>query len=248
MQALPANTLDAAETGAAPSRAALRAPAAPSTFADMRLKVGDQVYLEPPMAVAGGRATVTVLGWLEGTSLIVTAPQNAAGRLALQEDELVLLRAFTGTSAYAFRAAVLKTARQPFHHLHLSFPDKVEGVAVRNSPRCRLRLPARIGVEGRAPGEGSILNIGTTGALIESAEALECGQGLIQIGFAFELHGVPVSLELRAKVCGEKNIPAADATAPRQYGVEFAQMQPNDRLILGSLVWYRMYEYPRSVS
>lgn len=237
-----------AAAGVAPARTSSLAAAAPASFADMRLKVGDQIHLEPPMAVAGGRATATVLGWLEGASLIVTAPQNAAGRLVLQEDELVLLRAFTGTSAYAFRAAVLKMARQPFHHMHLSFPDKVDGVAVRSSPRCRLRLPVRITADGRAPDEGAILNIGTTGALIETAELLERGQGSIQMAFSFELHGVPVALELRAQVCGEKSKPAADTAARRQYGVEFTQMQPNDRLILGSLVWYRMYEYPRSVS
>jgi len=247
METLATNTAAAAPAPASPA-AAGRAPALASCFTDMRLKVGDQVHLEPPRRVAGGRATVMLLGWLAGQSVIVSAPQNAAGRLVLQAGDLVLLRVFTGRSAFAFRAAVLKAAHQPFHYLHLSFPDKVEGVEIRSSPRCRVRLPAAITAAGSVASQGNILNIGTTGALIETAEPLNRDQGLIQIACSFELHGVPVSLELRAQVCGEKSNPTADGSARRQYGVEFKHLQPNDRLILGSLVWYQMYEHPRSVS
>jgi hypothetical protein len=214
----------------------------------MRLKVGDQVHLEPSRRIVGGRASVTMLGWLEGESVIVTAPQNDAGRLVLQEGELVLMRAFTGKSAFAFRATVLKMAYLPFHYVHLSFPDKVEGVAIRSSPRCRVRLPAVITADGKTAGQGNIIDIGTAGALIETVEPLGQDDSVIEIAFSHELHGVPVSLALRAQVCGAKSAAARDGTPRYQYGVEFRNLQPNDRLILGSLVWYQMYEHPRSVA
>jgi hypothetical protein len=248
MDALPTNAEAATEPAPAEIPIPTRTVALPYTFAQVRLKVGDQVHLEPPR-IAGGRASVMVLGWLEGQSVIVTAPQNDAGRLVLQEGEPVLMRAFTGKSAFAFRATVLKAAYIPFHYVHLSFPDKVEGVEIRSSPRCRLRLPAAITAGGKAAGQGNILNIGTSGALIETAGPLGQDEGLIQIAFSLELHGVTVSLDLRAQVCGAKSAAARDGTTPRhQYGVEFRNLQPNDRLILGSLVWYQMYEHPRSVA
>ena len=218
------------------------------TFAQMHVKVGDQLSLEPPSQTGGRRTSVMVLGWFEGQSLIVTAPQNKGGRLVLQQGELVLIRAFTGKSAFAFRATVQKTAHQPFNYMHLSFPDKVEGVDIRSSPRCRLNLPVAITSGGRAAGQGNILNIGTTGALIETTGPLAQDDDMIQIAFSFELHGVPVSLELRAQVHGKKSTAAHDATPRHQYGVEFRDLQPNDRLILGSLVWYEMYEHPQSVA
>jgi len=224
------------------------APSLPSSFSDMRLKVGDQIHLEPPRRVAGGRATVTIIGWLEGQSVITTAPQNSAGRLAMQEGELVLLRAFTGKSAFAFRVAVLRVAYQPFNYLHLGFPEKIEGVAIRSSPRCWLRLPAQVNVGESEGCLGNILNIGTTGALIEVAEALQKEQNQIKLSFSFELHGVAVSLNLTAQVCGEKSVSNVDGVPLPQYGVEFQNLQPNDRLILGGLVWYRMYEHPRTVT
>ncbi len=257
MQDIPALEEAAAEPAAVASAAPASVPAtvsgpapaaaAPSTFAEMRLKVGDPVHLEPPRRVAGGRATVTVLGWLEGRSVIVTAPENAAGRLVLHDGESVLLRAFTGRSAYAFRSTVLKAAHQPYHHLHLSFPDGIESVAIRASPRCRVRLPVRISAGDSAPGQGTILNIGTTGALIETAGA-PGKEALVQLVFSLELHGVPVSLDLRAQICGAKGSPAGDGAPRSQFGVEFKELQPNDRLVLASLVWYLMHEHPRSVA
>jgi len=248
MEALTIEAKAAADPVPAEVPVSTRAATRPATFAEMRLKVGDQVHLDPPRRIAGGRATVILLGWLEGQSVIVTAPQNGAGRLVLQEGERVLMRAFTGKSAFAFRASVLKAAYLPYPYLHLSFPDKVEGVAIRSSPRCRVRLPAEITAGGKAAGPGNILNIGTTGALIETAGPLVQDDGLIQIAFSLELHGVPVSLDLGAQVCGAKNAPAGGDARCHQYGVEFKNLQPNDRLILGSLVWYQMYEHPRSVT
>jgi hypothetical protein len=240
-----------AEAAAEPASTAVPIPGRTAkslyTFAQMHVKVGDELSLEPPSQTGGGRTSVMVLGWLEGQSLIVTAPQSNGVRLALQQGELVLIRAFTGKSAFAFRATVQKTAHQPFDYLHLSFPNKVEGVDIRTSPRCRLNLPVTI-TGGVAAGQGNIVNIGTTGALIETAGPLAQDGDMLQIAFSFELHGVPVSLEVRAQVHAKKSAAAPAATPIHQYGVEFRDLQPNDRLILGSLVWYEMYEHPQSVA
>jgi len=239
-----------------PEEAAASASAAalPSAFADMHLNVGDQLHLEPPRWVAHERLTVNLLGWLDGVSLIISAPQKSGQRVVLQVDDMVVLRGFNGRNAFAFSAAVTNVSRRPFAHLHVSFPDKVECVAVRSSPRCRVRLPARI-TAGGAVVEASILNIGTAGALIESANPLGEDAGAVRIAFSHKLHGVPVSFDLQATVCGAKSAapPAESAGAAGaagapvyQYGVEFTDLQPNDQLMLGSLVWYTLHENPRS--
>jgi hypothetical protein len=149
----------------------------------MRLKVGGQVHLELSQTISGGRAVATVLGWLEGVGLMVAAPQNSTARLRMLEGEIVLLRAFTGKSAFAFRATVLKAAHQPFQYFHLSFPDKVETVEIRSSPRCSVHMPATISADGKNVGHGNILNIGTTGALIETVEVVNQEQSVVNITF-----------------------------------------------------------------
>ena len=248
MDALLTNSPPTSEPIPAEDSAPARAATNLYSFAQMRLKVGDRLHLEPPRRIVGGRTSVTMLGWLEGQSVITTAPQNDAGRLVLQEGELVLMRAFTGKNAFAFRATVLKVAYLPFAYLHLSFPDKVEGVEIRNSPRCHVRVPAMITAGGKAPFQGNILNIGTTGVLIETDVPMDQDGSLIKIAFSLELHGVPVSLDLSARVCGAKGAVAGDDPSRHQHGAEFRNLQPNDRLVLGSLICYQLYEHPRSAA
>lgn len=248
MDTLPTNSEAAAEPIPAGDRCPLVRTTSLRTFAQMHLKVGDLAHLEPPSQIGRGRASVKVLGWLEGESLIVTAPQYDAERLVLQQGERVLVRVFTGKSAFAFAATVQKMAHLPFHYMHLTFPDKVEGVDIRSSPRCCLKLPALITAVGAAAVQGRILNIGTAGALIETAGLLGQDKGTIQIAFSLELQGVTVSLDLRAQVRDKKSSAAGDAAPQHQYGVEFSNLQPNDRLILGSLVYYEMYEHPQRLA
>ncbi len=211
----------------------------------MRLKIGNLIPLEPMRwPHAGGRVTVKVLGWLESASLLVVVPQNAAGRVTLQEGEQLLARAFTGKSAFSFRTRVLKVAYQPFQYMHLGFPEKIERVDIRNSYRCRVRLPAMISAAGKADGAAIIVNIGTNGALLESVALVDKDAGPIRIAVSFELYGVPVSLVLSAEVRAAKTEPAAGGFPRHQCGVEFKDLQPNDRLALGSLLWFQMYEHP----
>ena len=58
------------------------------------------------------------------------------------------------------------------------------------------------------------------------------------------LHDVPVSLELHAQVRSSKSVPDEHGAMHHEYGMEFQNLKPNDRLILGSLLWYEMHMHP----
>ncbi len=210
----------------------------------MRLKIGDMLPLEGRQAFAGGQANVGLIGWLEPVSLIVTLPRNAAGLVPLDIGDQVTLRAFTGKSAFAFRTTVVRVAYQPFGYAHLRFPEKIDAVVIRTSFRHRMQLPAMVQHAGGSAVPALIRNIGTSGALIESTVPLDAAGTLFTMSTDFELHGVPVHLDLSATIRSARSqLDAAGATA-YQYGVEFQSLAPNDRLILGSLLWYEMHEHP----
>lgn len=215
------------------------------SFADMRLKVGDRAQLSPPAQMAVARLPVRIVGWVEGRSLITSAPATATGRLALQKDEHVLLRVFTGSSAFAFRSTVLKALRPPFEYLHLSFPDRVEALEIRNSPRYRVDLPAKAGPAGGEPAaKARVDNLSATGALVSSESPLGQVGGKLRVAFDFELHGVPSSLSLDATIKSAK--PPEGEGGRHLHGVAFDAPAPNDQLLLRALVWYEMYEHPRN--
>jgi hypothetical protein len=211
-------------------------------FRDMRLKVGDRVQVEPPAQLGAGRVSAKVVGWVDGQSLILTVPQTPAGRLCLHAGEYVVVRAFTGRSAFAFSCTVLRGTVKPVDFLHLSFPDRIDGVDVRSSPRFRVGLPARLqAAQGSEPVPATIDNIGSTGALLVCGTALGAIGDLVEVAFDIVLHEVPVSLALRAQI---RTAERAVDSGQYRHGVSFVEPSTHDRLILAALVWFNMYENP----
>ncbi len=92
----------------------------------------------------------------------------------LKDGEPALLRTFTGRSAFAFRATVLKIEHFPFTYLHLRFPDKIDAVTARASFRHNAP-PATIIIADKKGVVGQILNIGMNGARIRTVEPLDKG-------------------------------------------------------------------------
>jgi len=231
----------------APSKPAAPPKPAVRTFTDMRMRVGDRAQLEPPSQMGAGRVPVKVVGWVDGHSLIVSAPRTSSGRLTLQAGENVMLRVFTGSCAYAFKSTVLKATRPPFEYLHLTFPDRIEGQEVRASSRYRVNLPATaVRASGGSGVDAKIDNISTSGALVESLETLGAPGEDIRLEFAFELHGVPAALKLDCTIRTTKSVEDASGELLHQQGVSFKEAAPNDTLVLRALVWFEMYEHPKN--
>ena len=216
-------------------------------FADVHLKVGDTVYLDFAGAKAHGRASSTVVGWREGISVMLTQPMAADKPLQLFEGESVTLRVFTGRCAFAFKGLVRKVNHLPFQYVHLSFPQHVHAVEIRRSPRSRVGMPATFSVDGQPIGQGHIVDLGAAGALLDTGQVLDMAVRELQLSFAFELHGVPVSLDLHARILGMKGYAGQSLQTCVQYRLEFDQLKPNDRLVLSSLVWFQMYEHPDTI-
>ena len=109
--------------------------------------------------------------------------------------------------------------------------------------RCVQARPATATPAGGKPISGLIDDIGTTGALVVSAQQFGEKGGRIGLDFSLTLHGVRASLSLKAVVRSIRS----ESDPPRWlHGVQFEELEDNDRLILGSLVWYQMYEHPRT--
>ena len=216
-------------------------------FTDIHLNVGDTVYLDFSGARAHGRASSTVLGWREGVSVMVTQPLAADKPLQLFESESVTLRVFTGRSAFAFKGNVLKTNSLPFPYVHLSFPKRVQAVEIRKSPRSRVDMPATFSVDGQHVGLGIIVDLGTAGALLDTGEVLDTSVESLQLAVSFELHDVPVSLDLHARILGMKGYSSQGEQTSVQYRLAFDQLKPNDRLVLSSLLWFQLYEHPETI-
>jgi len=214
------------------------------SFQDMRLHHGDSLQLQ--LQFGRNRYYVKFVGCLPGRSVLVTTPTAGGQVLAIRERQSVIARTFSGRSAFAFDAAVLRVCSTPFPYVHLSYPDLVQGVPVRVEPRIRMRMTAsacRIAAPGDAlPVE--ITDLSPSGARIDAGERLAGKGEVVRLSFRFTLDQDDAFFvnEVMVRSVREEGRAGSKRLQVFRHGVEFVGMQSNERLLLRTLIYQRLAE------
>lgn len=223
------------------------------TFYDMNLKIGDRIQLQPPAQLGTERHIVKLVGCLDRVSVLVTAPMVHGVRLPLLEDENIVARVFSGQNAFGFTCSVRRVCRVPFDYLHLSFPDEIQGAVIRKSPRIKLRIIASIADpenEAREALSGMIVNISSSGARVDARNPLGKAGQKVRMSFRVNLHNMDLYLTTNAVIrtlLRDDDLNTAAQPPVVHHGVEFQDLQPNDSMILQSLIYQKMIEQPHTV-
>jgi c-di-GMP-binding flagellar brake protein YcgR len=224
------------------------------TFQDMRLRVGDRIQLQPPASMGTERHIVRLLGYLDNASLMVTAPMSNGMRVPLREHDTIVARVFSSQKAFAFDCTVVRVCKIPYDYLHLSFPDVVQGAVIRKSPRIKTKIIASISTPGDGKGTekqpGVIVNLSADGALVKARQQLAGKSEEIVLSFRVTLHNMDAYLTAKAvvrNVFADEEKEGADALKV-QHGIQFLDLQPNDSVILQSLIYQQMIEQPHTLA
>ena len=221
------------------------------TFNDMKLKAEDRLQLQPPEHLTRERFPVKVIGFLRGISLLVTAPVTTEGfRLQVLEGERVIMRSFLGQNAFGFECTIMRICKSPYEYLHLSFPDAIQGIVIRKAPRVKTRIIAS--VQSNNPGNANeptsalISNISANGLALDSQRPLGKKGDIINLSFRVNLHKIDALLSVKGLICAVLSGDAVNASNPDfiRHGIEFRDLQPNDRVILQSMIYQNMIENP----
>ncbi|MFA6013626.1 MAG: flagellar brake protein [Gallionellaceae bacterium] len=223
------------------------------TFDDLKLKVEDRLLLEPPAKLGSDRLPVKVIGFLKGQSLLVTTPMATSGqRLQLLENETVIIRSFSGQNAFAFSSSVMRICRLPYEYLHLSFPVNIQGLAIRKAPRVKTRII--VSVQSLKPGSGEqisalICDISAKGLSLDAKRQLGEKGDTLSLAFRLQLHKIEALLSIKGIIRSISNIDAVNDTKPAliRYGIELQNLQPNDSVVLQSMIYQQMIENPHNL-
>jgi c-di-GMP-binding flagellar brake protein YcgR len=222
------------------------------TFQDMRLKAGDRIQLQPPVWAGQGRHVVKLIGYLDNVDLLVSAPLENGMPVPLRENDRVIARYFSSEKAFGFSCTVQRVCKIPYHYLHLSFPDRIQGAVIRKSPRIRTQLVASIAKPGSddSAKSGTIINLSANGAMLKTQQPLLRQGEKIQLAFRVRLHNVGAHLALNAMVRSMLRDEPKNglSEASYNYGLQFQDLPPNDSVILQSLVYQQMIEQPQSLT
>ena len=243
----------ASDASATPADLPAKAPAAVddgperSSLTDMRLSIGDSLQLDCGAPIGAKKAYVKLVGYLKDRSIIVTAPTLGGRKLALIENDSVLVRGFSGMNAYAFRAFVVRVGRMPFDYVHLSFPSVVFGRPVRRSQRVRTELAAQLIANGpdlKEPIAVNIEDISALGALISSAHEFDAKHPM-RLSITLVLHGNRVEVEAEGSVVSYRSDATEGSEAQNhRYGLEFKGVDAHDAMLIKAYVYQQIVDCP----
>lgn len=228
------------------------APQGSFAFEAMNLKVGDRLQAQPPAKVSTERCFVRLIGYLQDHSLLITTPVTINSvRLQLMEGDPLVMRVFSSQNAFGFACDVQRVCKLPYSYLHISFPKDVQGTVVRKAARVKTKIMATVRTERERGADltGVISNLSANGALMAGLRNMATVGDSIRLSFRLKLHNIEADLSVLAivrAVFDDETLKQSGASLAH-FGLEFVDLQPNDQMILHSMVYQKMIEQPQSL-
>ncbi len=165
---------------------------------------GVKVSLNAPMAPFPHCNTV-FRGQKSGDYLIVDCPLQNGRSLPFERGMECVLRLMSLGTVYGFKAKVLGMAARPFPLLFLTWPERVEQVALRKGKTFQVLFDAWCLAEpgGGVPAEppnGMLLRLGEEGGLLETGKPLRLDR-TCHLSFVLPEFGAVADLAIRPRSC-----------------------------------------------
>lgn len=221
-------------------------------FDAMNLKVGDRLQVQPPTNVSTERCPVRLIGYLQEQSMLITAPVTATSApLQLMPGDQLIMRVFSGQNAFGFACDVQRFCKLPYGYLHISFPQKIQGTVIRKAVRVKTKIIVKVRNERGEVAEHTavISNLSANGALLDGRRTMAEAGDSIQLGFKLKLHNIEAELSINGKVrtVFDDETLKQSGTSLAHFGLQFMDVDPNDQMLLQSMVYQHMIERPQSL-
>jgi len=214
-------------------------------FEELKPRVGDAIKIQ----VKEERYPVKLMGYVKGTTIMVSTPIVDGGVILLREGQPVVVRSFSGKDAYAFPSSILRVCNAPLPYLHLAYPKTVQSVTVRKTARAEFNLIGTVTNAGNPDMAASrpvrITDLSITGASFTMGELLgEKGDNL-NLSFRVKLNEVDASLAITVCCTVRSVISESDvgSTADKfRYGVQFTDVPTDVSLLMQNMIYQKLLE------
>jgi len=210
---------------------------------ETRLATGDSLQLQAQYDDGHSRFVVTLIGYLKGKGIVVTAPMRDNKLLMMREGQSFVARMFSGKSAYAFPATIIKVTNVPYPHLHLSYPSRVQAVMVRRDARAKVRVIAAAHSKS-IPSAAAILSDLSTGGcslLVDNPLGLKSEE--IVVKFKVPVGDLEQLLTLKGVIRGvQVDTPNDKGHAKFAHGIQFVELAAADQVTLTAFVYQKLIE------
>jgi len=214
------------------------------------LQAGDTLQLQFPGEPERGRYKVTVIGFVENCSLMITAPKKNGHILLLREGQQFVVRLLSGKQVIGFDSEVLKVYNNPFAYVHLKPPAQVQQCKVRNAYRVQVNNIASVqGINekeeellpesNKDTHAAKIIDISTTGCQLQVLKLLPDEIKKIVLSTRVEIAEQIRFLKLEAEICSRRECDYNNIKG-YLYGIRFLEMNDDTRLLLNCFVYEKL--------
>ena len=212
-------------------------------YSDLKLQVGEQLQLQTRDGSDDRRMQVQLIGYVPGASLLVTTPKVGGKVMIMREGQPFVVRMMIGNRIVGFATTIIRSCARPFPYLHLSYPDEMEQITVRNSQRVRIRLFASLknsnpDFQFEKPHPAAVIDLSTSGALVISGEQLGDLGDKVTLNCAVKVGSVEKLLSLPATI-RNVHVEPSDEHGEESYhhGLEFKLGGQQDTFALHGYVY-----------
>jgi hypothetical protein len=218
-------------------------PVSRCAFEEMNPRVGERLEFQLMPSALHPRLYTHLIGYEPSQSLLVRTPYENQLPVNVSEGAGVVIRAFSGTRAFAFATRIQRLCIAPFLYLHLAFPEEVQYLEIRAQERLPLRLLAQARVQGDWR-PALLLDLGLGGALVESAHPLGQAGDTTELRFAFPVPPMEGEAEVNVAATIQHVDPhhGADGLPVWRQGVEFQALGKRDAVMLQNFLFRLLLE------
>ncbi|CAG9172348.1 hypothetical protein LMG23992_02201 [Cupriavidus laharis] len=215
------------------------------------LQVGTLLHVKQP-GDSGRAAASRLIGFVE-QGLFVTWPQLGGRDLAVQADDTLLLRGFSGRVIHSFTSTITAVCRSPFRYLVLSAPSQFDQMPVRKAARVPTRLAAYMTQSQDAGQEAAhdafsadlangaarlvmLSDISTGGALVQAAGPAPAVGSRLQLRFRLRTASIDSEILAGAWVVADSN---GDTEFPA-FGIAFDVLGEREMTLLQCFIYEQL--------
>ncbi len=209
----------------------------------LKILVGDILQLQKAGDDTSERYASTVIGFVPGKSLLVTTPMVNDKSVLVREGQQFTVRMIQGSHIQGFVARVIHNAMAPYPYIHLSFPQEVEYIQIRNADRTDADIPV-VTRDIKLPDQkdnwksASIKDISASGARLESMSKIGKKDDTLLLRFKLQICSKEEEMELQTIIrnVDEPSDVDADEWGVYVFGAQFKDPGRLEQVLLQNYV------------
>lgn len=131
------------------------------------IQPGMALFVDFKFGNARAKASSQLVGYIQGEYIILQTPKINGAFTNYAGQKEVVVRYLLNGCIYGFKVAIIRMLSSPLNLTFLKYPDQIEEISLRKSPRVQVVIPLER--EGGDPTKEWMLNLSTNGGLFQLA-------------------------------------------------------------------------------